>query len=355
MKILFAPYNIASMPAITAKALAELGHQAKCINYGNHPYKEGNEFVIEITNGSGYSNLFTMIIYKIKYILVLYRLLKWCDVVHWTWRSIFPFSLDLKLVKWFNKPRFVEWVGSDIRIPEITKIESEWYWEAYNNQYEYKKLESRIKSVKTQRTFAKHGFVPVLTPEMKLFLIPELFKKSYTVNYRIFENNKYFIPIYPDINNQKPLILHTPTARIAKGSNYIIPLLEDLNKKYDFDFILLDKVSRQTVLNKMQHCDIFIDQIILGSYASAAIEAMAFGKPVIAYIMPRVFQNGISEECPIINANPGNLREKLIELIENPILRHETGIKSRNYVEKYHEVNKLTRELLEIYSSNFKD
>ena len=81
----------------------------------------------------------------------------------------------------------------------------------------------------------------------------------------------------------------------------------------------------------------------------ATMEAMAFGKPVMCYIMPRVFEGGLSEECPIVNTNPDNLKEQLIKLITNPQLRHNIGIKSRAFAEKFHDVNKISGQLLEIY------
>ncbi|HEX5625367.1 MAG TPA: glycosyltransferase [Saprospiraceae bacterium] len=351
MKVLFAPYNIASMPAVTASALKAMGHSAVCINYGSHPYQESNDQVIDICSNSGHSNPFRMIYYKLKYLIILYRLLKWCDVVHFTWRSIVPFSLDLRMIAWFGKPRFIEWVGSDIRIPEITSQESKWYAEAYQNGYEYKKIESRHKSLVTQKRFAQFGFVPILTPEMQLFLSPDLFKKYHAAFYRVFDENKFGPPFYPELDKPKLLILHAPSAKMAKGSNYIIPIVNELSKTYPIAFELLNQVPRQQVLEKMKMCDIYIDQIVLGSYASAAIEAMSYGKPVIAYIMPRVYRQGIPEDCPVVNANPENLKERLVELIENPKLRRDIGVKSRTYVEAHHEVHKLTRELVEIYRS----
>ena len=99
---------------------------------------------------------------------------------------------------------------------------------------------------------------------------------------------------------------------------------------------------------------IFIDQIILGSYAAAAIEAMSMGKPTVAYIMPSVFKKGVSESCPIVNANPDNLKAVLIDLINNPQLRNEIGRKSRKFVEEFHDSDKLAIQLLDIYRNSDK-
>ena len=101
----------------------------------------------------------------------------------------------------------------------------------------------------------------------------------------------------------------------------------------------------------MKGCDIFIDQIILGSYASAAIEAMAYGKPVVAYIMPAVFTKGTPISCPIVNANPATLKDEMTRLIEDPVLRNKLGIAGRKYVEQMHDADKLATDLIKIYQS----
>lgn len=352
MKILFAPYNIASMPAITAKALNQLGHDAVCIDFAKHPYKESNQFVIDIDCDQSSKNVLKIVYYKLKFLFVLIKLLLWCDVVHWTWRSILPFGFDLYLVKWFGKPRFIEWVGSDIRIPEVTKIESPWYWEAYNNGYEYKHIESFRQSKSTQNIFSKLGFVPILTPEMQLFVLPDLFPVIHPIFYRCFEKEKYLISENKPSGSTKIRILHSPSAKFAKGSNYILPVIDELSKLYQIEFVIQNKVPRYEVLMAMQNCDIYIDQIVLGSYASAAIEAMAFSKPVIAYIMPRVFEKGIPIDCPIINANPYCLKDKLIELIEKKELRERIGNEGRIYVEKYHDALIESQKLLNIYNNS---
>ena len=74
-------------------------------------------------------------------------------------------------------------------------------------------------------------------------------------------------------------------------------------------------MTRAEALEIMQKADIFIDQLILGSYGMSSIEAMSFGKPVMTYIMPKVFEAGLPNECPIVNTNPTNLEGNLIALI----------------------------------------
>jgi glycosyltransferase involved in cell wall biosynthesis len=352
------------MPAITAEALDKIpGVKAKYICTGAHKYLMQNKCRIDLAYGLDpgtikknplryiFSFLANNFLFRPLKFLTLCRWIIWADAIHWTWDSTMKNNLDLWLTKFLNKKRFIEWVGSEMRVPEVTMQENKGYKEAYNNGYEYKDLENKERSYALQEKFASYGFVPILVPEMKLFLKPGLFNKVYTTQYRIFQPEKYPDTYFPAIQNDKIIIAHSPSAKIAKGSNIIIPLIEKLKQQFNIEFILLHNVAREQVIETMKRCDIFIDQIILGSYAAAAIEAMSLGKPVVAYIMPPVFREGTPIDCPIVNANPDTLEINLIELLRDSELRRSIGIKSRQYVEEVHNADKLAHDLLKIYNS----
>ncbi len=98
----------------------------------------------------------------------------------------------------------------------------------------------------------------------------------------------------------------------------------------------------------MKQCDVYIDQLIIGGHGYAALEAMAFGKPVVGYINP-VLGKDYPSDLPIFNANPDNIAERLEVLIKDAALRNELGKKGRAYAEKYHDGEKIARELVKIY------
>ena len=106
------------------------------------------------------------------------------------------------------------------------------------------------------------------------------------------------------------------------------------------------------MLKEIQSSDIFVDQLICGSHGMAACEAMSFGKPVLCYLMPELFESGLPSECPIVNTNPSNLEENLIRLITDGKLRQETGLKSRLYVEKYHNADNIAQELVSLFKNS---
>lgn len=348
MNILILPFNMASMPAITAEALNKIeGVNAKSLTIGLNKYQTTNATTIYLPIGITKRMPFKWLWHKLTFRRRLYSLLKWADVLHYHWNSIFPDNEDLKWISATGKPVVIEWVGSEIRIPDICKKINPYYAKVFDHGYEYNQLESREGSLAMQQKFKDVHAIPLIIPEMNLYVQKHMFPVTYPSQIRI--NVKQFIPAFPAVNKKKPLIIHSPTAKICKGSNIIIPIIDELKKTLDFEFVLLHDMSREEVLKIMQEADIFLDQIIVGGYGAATMEAMSLGKPTMCYIMKEVFEGGLSADCPIINTNPDNLKEQLIKLIEDPQLRHDIGKQSRAFAEKYFDVGVIAPQLINIY------
>ena len=148
-------------------------------------------------------------------------------------------------------------------------------------------------------------------------------------------------------NTSDPIkIIHAPNHQNIKGSKFFITAVEDLiSEGHQIDFKLLKNVPNEELKEKISNCDILLDQLIVGWYAMTAIEAMAFGKPVICFMREDIEELFVCEglierdEIPIINANTKNIKEILKNLIEDRSALREIGIKSRNYVEAHHSLD----------------
>jgi glycosyltransferase involved in cell wall biosynthesis len=350
LNILFLPENIASIPALTASSLNKKENiVAKCLSRIEHKYQQQNDTLVFLPKIYPKNNPFKWFYSKWQYRKQLKKWIYWADVLHYSFTTGLPNGADLKWARKLKKPIIIEWVGSDIRNPDFLKKINPYYKDVFENGYEYAHVESQERSLKIQKLFAKYKAVPVFFPEMKLYINQSLFEKSYLLYQRI--NIKSFIPEYPSVSNRRPVIVHSPSAKIAKGTNILLPIIEFLKKDFDFEFILLHDLERERVLETLKSADIFIDQLILGNYGMASIEAMSFGKPVMCYLMPEIFEAGLSADCPIINANPDNFKDQLIRLITDAELRNKTGRKSRQFAEKYHDVEKISAQLLNIYKT----
>ncbi|MFM6001656.1 MAG: glycosyltransferase, partial [Sphaerospermopsis kisseleviana] len=55
------------------------------------------------------------------------------------------------------------------------------------------------------------------------------------------------------------------------------------------------------------------------------------------------------EECPIINTHITTLEEDIRQLVNNREKLRETGIKSRNYIEKYFTIDAFSNRLKKTY------
>lgn len=351
MNVLFLPLNISSMQAITCEALNRIeGVAARYINTKLNKYSTGNDAAINIP-GFEFKGT-TSFPLSIKYWIFrkqVKKWIEWADVVHYVWGSAFHDGADVKFAKKLSKPIFIEWVGSDLRDPEILSSINPYYKKALLEGYEYKSIETGSHKRDMQALFFEVGAIPTLLPEISLFLDRKLFPNYIQYPHRI--NLRLYTPEYPSEKNIKPHIVHSPSVKIGKGSNVIIKILEELKSEYDFSFTLIHDVSRNEALKLVEQSDIFIDQVIVGGYGMAACEAMAFGKPVINFILPEVFEAGLSSDCPIVNANPDNLKETLKLLLDNAVLRNEIGKKSRLFVEKHNDADSIAASMVKIYRS----
>lgn len=346
MKILFIPFNIASKASLTIDALNKIdGIEAKGLFLGSDIRQTVGENVIRLEPVTFISNPVKWFSHQAKKAYHFRKMIRWADVIHWIWDSAYSMQLDLKYVAFLKKPGIIEWSGSDIRNREMAEKLNPYMKLIYDKGYEYTEIETLERSNRIQERFAKLRFYPLTTPEMGLYVRKELFPKIYITLHRL--NVKDFIPMEP--GNNRPLVVHAPTRRIAKGTDYILEAVEELKKELDFDFKLLENMPRQEAMQQVQQCDIFIDQLMLGSHGLSSCEAMSFGKPVLCYIMPAVFENGLPAECPIINVTIETIKEKLRKLIINPGLREELGKKSREYALKYHDADIIAQHLAAIY------
>jgi hypothetical protein len=350
MNILFLPINIASMQAITAEALdAKEGINAVCLTMSVHKYQALNETTIVLPNKYvSRKNPIKWFSAQRIFKRELMKWIKWADILHYTWEPAYKDGRDLRWIKKMNKPIFIEWVGSDIRDSDFLAAINPYYKHAFDNGYECRPIENGEHKKMTEQNFHAVGAIPTLCAEMSMYLNKTLFSSFVPLMQRI--NVKAFLPQFPSRENNKPLIVHSPSAKITKGSNFIIAAIEELKKDFDFEFVLLHDMKREDVLNIIRKADIFLDQIIIGGYGMASMEAMAFGKPVMCHLLPQVFESGLPQECPIVNTNPDNLKEQLIKLLTDAQLRQRTGMMSRAYVEKYHDAEKISDQLLKVYT-----
>ncbi len=277
------------------------------------------------------------------------RLILWADVIHWIWDIKGQTVLDVHywLIWLLRKPVIIEWVGSELRMPEYLSSFNHYYKQVWDSgEWEYR-FESDEGSRQRQRRFRRLNALPAVVPEMSLFIDPAIFKRFCMLYVRV-ELSQYKIS-YPDIMREVPVLVHTPTAIAAKGTKYLRRIIESLKEKgLRFEYIEITNSTREAALEAIGKADIFLDHFIYGSYGMASCEAMAMGKPVFSYIMPEVWAL-LPADCPINPASLDTLEEELARYIRDARLRHEMGRQCRAFAEQYQNADTIAAQMALLY------
>jgi glycosyltransferase involved in cell wall biosynthesis len=146
-----------------------------------------------------------------------------------------------------------------------------------------------------------------------------------------------------------PVVIgHAPTNQLIKGTRHVIAAVEAL--RAEFPLVELRLVTRRPWAEMpgfLAECDILVDQLHMGWYGLLAIEGMAEGKPVVAYLRDD-FTAGHAG-LPVRNARPSNLTSVLRELVRDPARRAALGAGGEAYVRRTHDTRVVGERLLRIY------
>lgn len=147
-------------------------------------------------------------------------------------------------------------------------------------------------------------------------------------------------------------IVHSPTNRKYKGTELIISVLEKIKKERKVEFLLLENIDRNKLLEIKSECDISIDQVggTMGGtgYGKAGLETLAMGIPTITN-MTKDYSDWLPENPFVVANNADELYQSLINLIDNESYRQEIGLKGKEWVIKYHSFESVNENLMRLY------
>ncbi len=149
-------------------------------------------------------------------------------------------------------------------------------------------------------------------------------------------------------------IMHAPTHRGFKGTRFIIETVEKLKRDgYKIELDLVENVTHEELVGRYRLCHLFIDQLMAGWYGTAAVEAMAIGRPVVVSTRREYFQHiDFSDTIPAIHADPDCIETVLREVLDKGIsYLKEVGQESRTFVLETHSQEKVVDRLIRIYES----
>lgn len=346
MRVLHLPQNIAAQITITVRALRDIGVQARGISprfviMPNDVVEFVPDFPKETIKAAPvrWSKAHWG---RTKKIL---QAIMWADVVHWHFQPALLMALDLWVAKVLGKRVCVEFWGSDIRLPELEAQRNVYYADGWKRGLY--KLESTAQSQRLQRRFAQIN-PTVFVPDVQMlgYVDRQLLPDVRLIERRVCVQD--YATHYPDIGQRKPTVMHIPSVPAFKGTPAVEAAVQSLSAQHDFEYRSMTGVTYDEAMRAMAACDIYVDQLVLGVFGLAAVQAMAYGKPTVCYMLPEM--QAALPDMPIIHATQENLHDVLDNLLRNPQLRHEIGMKSRAWVEQHNNAHKIASDLVKIYS-----
>ena len=144
-------------------------------------------------------------------------------------------------------------------------------------------------------------------------------------------------------------VAHAALSRRRKGTELVVAACEELGLELD----VIENVRHDEVGPRLARADIVVDQLNSGWYGLFAIEAMAYGKPVVGYIHDEAATRtaaAFGVDLPIVRSTKETLAADLRPLLESAEERRARGAAGRSYVERVHDADKMADRLIDIYS-----
>ena len=330
LRVIHGTMEIANQMYTMTEGLKKLGVNAKTLNY--YPnylgYKSDMELNVNLFKDINKANRETK--------KLATKIISQNDVFHFHFGTSLTLDYsDLPLLKELGKKVVMQYWGSDVRLySKAVKLNPYAKVKDMNEEGIKRKLEYISK------------FIPNCIVDYELAEYVKDFHSNIHYTRAAIDLSKY--KFIESTSNKRLLIVHAPTAPEYKGTPYILKAIQELKTKYDFDFKLIQGMSHDDAIKIYEKADVIIDQLLAGIYGLFAIESMAMGKPVISFISD-FFREKYGGNMPIISANINNIKEKLEYIIKNKDMLKEIGAKSREYVEKTHDVNIISENMLGIY------
>jgi glycosyltransferase involved in cell wall biosynthesis len=306
VRVVHCPVNIAGIPWENVRALRRKGIEARLVVFERGELHPEADWSLDRHGGFARRQATQW--------AALARLLPHTDVFHFYFGlTLVPKSLQFPILRAFRKKSVYHFLGSDIRgrtAPEL----------AYG-----KRADAQIVgSFDTLRWVPEAEMIP---PGLDL---------------------RPFTPVPPS-DRRRPLVVHAPSNRSKKGTEDVIAACALLPVELD----LVEGVPHDEARERYARADIVVDQLVAGWHGIFALEAMALGKPVVAYLKPDVVERterAYGTKVPIVPATADSLVEALRPLVADAELRRRIGAESRAYVERVHDIDVIADRLVDLYS-----
>lgn len=358
MRVLHAPTSTGGNPQTLSRALRKLGVASRSLVVSQNYLAYKADIVLHSPGQS-------IVLRELRRIWAIVNELPRCDVVHYNagtsiasayavefrrrdglfglFRQIYAAylrglqRLELAYVKWLGKTVFVTYQGDDARQGDYCRTH---YAITFANRVEpgyYCRESDAFKRESIVRFTTLARAVYAVNPDL-LNVLPE--GARFVPYGHLFI--KEWLPAYSKAHAGPLRILHAPSHRMVKGTDLILAALEELKADgYEFELLLVEGMSNAQAREVYTKADVLVDQLFAGWYGGLAVELMALGKPVLAYIREEdlgFIDPDMRDELPIVQATPQSVKDVLRGVLEMP--RKDLvalGRRSRAFVERWHD------------------
>jgi hypothetical protein len=232
------------------------------------------------------------------------------------------------------------------------------HYDIWHYHYPYGSLHAYLKKNFKKKIFLKHyhgsdlrmtgekdlDFCLVSTPDLlklapngKWLPIPVDIKKieQFKMESNSTIDKSLYIAHYPYYLNKPEWDYFTPTFNyIEKESKAIVVKVINLNHDQS--------------LSEISKSDLYVGKMMpeMGWFGTAETEAMALGKPVIAYVSDELYD---IYKPPIFRTTKDSFRQDLLDLINNESERKRLSEEGPRYVKKYHDLSIISNKVYEYY------
>jgi glycosyltransferase involved in cell wall biosynthesis len=309
---------------------------------------------------------------------LLWRAIHWADVVHFSFGQsclvphafpglhdvnwVNPLAViwrlycravwlkDLPFLSRIGKTLAVTWQGDDARQCDrslelfdisIAKALGEDYYVAGSDEWKRR----------TIRSFARHAPIHyALNPDL-LHVLPA---QARFLPYASLDPAPV-TPAPPAADAARSLVFaHAPSHRGAKGTKHVLAAAEALKAEgLSFELCLTEGLPRSEAMARYAKADVVIDQLLAGWYGGLGVEAMALGKPAIAYLRESdlaFIDPAMRADLPITSATPATIGEVMRRFVTMPRRElYARGLAARAFAERWHDPRAIAARTLSDY------
>ncbi len=306
LRVTHCPVNMAGVPWANVEGLRRKGVDARLVVFNRSPLHPDADWSLD-RKGRLPRRLATQF-------AALARLLPTTDVFHFYFGlTLVPKSLQFPILRATGRKSVFHYLGSDIRGKTPAEL-----------------------------AYGKRADAEIVGSYDAIRWVPEAHVVPPGLDLRQFTPR-------PPSDAGRPLVVHSAANRERKGTQYVIDACAQLPVELE----IVENLPNHQARERYARADIVVDQLNAGWHGVFAMESMALGKPVVAYLKPDVVERsaeGYGVRVPIVPATKETLVDTLRPLVEDVAYRRELGARSRAYMEQVHDIDRIADRLIDIYA-----